>query len=139
MLYTDFEEAAIDVSCVRLIDSDNVDLHTLIKENMVVGQSLVFHRYHECGIIMHIRPAIYGYKAHLCRKVSGINANALFLYCCSYGDMPIGPPRCRNAKNGFVDKTMIKGVMALGWLAWQEHSTDRRLCTTLSDGEHHLG
>lgn len=45
--YADIREAVIDASCVRLIDTDNADLHNLFNENTVSGPSLVFQHYHE--------------------------------------------------------------------------------------------
>ena len=56
----------------------NKDLHNLVKDNVVDGPSLVFHRYHE-KIVTTLRQNEYGEAARRCRSMVGYDANALYL------------------------------------------------------------
>ena len=50
-----------------LFNEKNKDLHQLVKDHVVGGPSLVFHRYHEKGVT-EIRQSDYGETARLCRS-----------------------------------------------------------------------
>jgi len=58
-------------------DKRNNDLHRLLKENIVGGPSIVFHRYHERNVTT-IRPAGYDDPIQ-CKKIIGFDANVVFM------------------------------------------------------------
>ena len=62
-----------------LFNEKNKDLHHLVKDHVVGGPSLVFHRYHEKGVTK-IRQSDYGNASRLCQAVVGYDANALYLW-----------------------------------------------------------
>ena len=66
----------------------NKDLHDLVKENIVGGPSIIFHRYHEKGVTT-LRQNEYGEAARPCRSIVGYDANALYLWSLMQ-DMPMG-------------------------------------------------
>ena len=61
-----------------LFNVKNKDLRNLVKEHVVCGTSLVFHRYHEKGVTK-IRQSDYGDASRLCQSIVGYDANALYL------------------------------------------------------------
>ena len=71
-----------------LFNEKNKDLHHLVKDHMVGGPSLVFHRYHKKGVTK-IRQNDYGDTSRLCQSIVGFNANALYLRSIMQ-DMPVG-------------------------------------------------
>ncbi|XP_071797162.1 uncharacterized protein [Asterias amurensis] len=95
-----------------LIDEANKDLFYKIKENIVGGPSIIFHRYHEKG-----KTAIRG-GPKPCENIVGFDANALYLWSIMQ-DMPIGTFIRRNAEREFKPVRSHKfGVMATEWLDW---------------------
>jgi hypothetical protein len=58
-------------------DKRNNDLHRLLKENIVGGTSIVFHRYHERNVTT-ITPAEYDDPIQ-CKKIIGFDANVVFM------------------------------------------------------------
>ena len=72
----------------------NSDLHQLVKDNIVGGPAIIFHRYHEKGVT-RIRGG-----EELCRAIVGYDANALYLWALMQ-DMPTGWYTRRREENGF--------------------------------------
>ena len=62
-----------------LFKEKNKDLQHLVKDHVVSGPSLVFHRYHEKGVTT-LRQNEYGETARPCRSIVGYDANALYLW-----------------------------------------------------------
>lgn len=122
---------------VHMIDDANSDLYELFKSNIVGGPSLVFHRHHEKNVTK-IRELEFGENALPCKKLLGLDANALYLLCVM-GDMPVGQPIRRFPETGFRPERRLKGVGAQGWLAHVEFSTGMILETLVSGGERRLG
>ena len=88
----------------------NSDLHQLVKDNIVGGPAIIFHRYHEKGITK-IRGGL-----ELCRKIVGYDANALYLWAIMQ-DLPTGWYTRRRAENGFrPQQAQPYGQMAAQWL-----------------------
>ena len=77
----------------------NKDLHNLVKDNVVGGPSLSFHRYHEKGVTT-LRQNEYGEAARPCRSIVGYDANALYLWSLMQ-DMPMGWYTRRREDNYF--------------------------------------
>ena len=61
-----------------IFNEKNKDLHDLVKDNIVGGPSIIFHRYHEKGVTT-LRQNEYGEAARPCRSIVRYDANALYL------------------------------------------------------------
>ena len=73
-----------------IFNEKNKDLHDLVKDNIVGGPSIIFHRYHEKGVTT-LRQNEYGEAVRPCRSIVGYDANALYLYATTGGERL--PPR----------------------------------------------
>ena len=103
----------------------NKDAHKLVKDNIVGGPAIIFHRYHEKGITK-IRGG-----SELCRKIVGYDANALYLWALMQ-DMPTGWYVRRREENGFrPQQAQPYGQMAIQWLT---RESDRTGCTIRHQG-----
>ena len=65
-----------------VFNQTNSDLHLLVKDNIVGGPAIIFHRYHEKDVTK-----IRGEET--CRSIVGYDANALYLWA-RMQDMPTG-------------------------------------------------
>ena len=103
-----------------LFNHQNQDLHHMVRQNMVGGPSIIFHRYHEAWRTK-IREHYFGNLAKPCQSIIGYDANALYLWCLMQ-DMPTGfyvrRKACNQFKPYYVDKW---GQMALQWLEWEAY------------------
>ena len=77
----------------------NRDLHKLVKDNIVGGPAIIFHRYHEKDVTK-IRGG-----SELCRKTVGYDANALYLWALMQ-EMPTGWYVRRRAEKQFRPQTV---------------------------------
>ena len=108
-----------------VFNQTNSDLHKLVKDNIVGGPAIIFHRYHEKGITK-IRGG-----SELCRKIVGYDANALYLWALMQ-DMPTGWYVRRREENGFrPQQAQPYGQMAIQWLT---RESDRTGCTIRHQG-----
>ena len=95
----------------------NSDLHELVKDNIVGGPAIIFHRYHEKDVTK-----IRGGE-ELCRKIEGYDANALYLWAIMQ-DMPTGWYTRRREENGFrPQQAQPYGQMAIQWLTRESERT----------------
>ena len=134
-LFTEVDRRECEVA---LIDEQNKDLHHLIKENLVGGPSIVFHRYHEKDSTK-IREIEYGTEARMCSEILGVDANALYLWSMMQ-DMPTGFVVRRKAEEGFVPKLSKKfGKKALGWLEWVSEVRKTKIEHEFNQGERRIG
>ena len=93
-----------------LFNDTNKDAHKLVKDNIVGGPAIIFHRYHEKGVTK-----IRGVR-ETCRKNEGYDANALYLWALTQ-DMPTGWYMRRREENQFRPQaTQPYGQMAVQWL-----------------------
>ena len=91
----------------------NSDLHELVKDNIVGGPAIIFHRYHEKNVT-RIRGG-----SEPCRSIVGYDANALYLWALMQ-DMPTGWYVRRRAENKFrPQQAQPYGQMAIQWLTWE--------------------
>ena len=91
----------------------NSDLHQLVKDNIVGGPAIIFHRYHEKDLTK-----IRGGE-ELCRAIVGYDANALYLWAIMQ-DMPTGWYTRRREENGFrPQQAQPFGQTAVQWLTWE--------------------
>ena len=108
-----------------VFNNTNKDAHKLVKDNIVGGPAIIFHRYHEKGITK-IRGG-----SELCRKIVGYDANALYLWALMQ-DMPTGWYVRRREENGFrPEQAQPYGQMAIQWLT---RESDRTGCTIRHQG-----
>ena len=108
-----------------VFNNTNKDAHKLVKDNIVGGPAIIFHRYHEKGITK-IRGG-----SELCRKIVGYDANALYLWALMQ-DMPTGWYVHRREENGFrPQQAQPYGQMAIQWLT---RESDRTGCTIRHQG-----
>ena len=95
----------------------NSDLHQLVKDNIVGGPAIIFHRYHEKGVT-RIRGG-----EELCRAIVGYDANAFYLWALMQ-DMPTGWYTRRREDNGFrPQQAQPFGQMAVQWLNRESERT----------------
>ena len=91
----------------------NSDLHQLVKDNIVGGPAIIFHRYHEKDVTK-IRGG-----SEPCRSIVGYDANALYLWALMQ-DMPTGWYTRRRAEKQFRPQpAQPYGQMAVQWLTWE--------------------
>ena len=103
----------------------NSDLHKLVKDNIVGGPAIIFHRYHENNVT-RIRGG-----GETCRSIVGYDANALYLWAIMQ-DMPTGWYTRRREENKFrPQQTQPYGQMAIQWLT---RESDRTGCTIRHQG-----
>ena len=121
---------------VCLIDEDNRDLYRLIKNNLVGGPSVIFHRYHEKDKTS-IRQRLYGEEARPCASILGVDANALYLWCMMQ-DMPTGRPQ-RTRGDDVTESLRGCSKVSLGWLAYTAWNEDVTIKHALNGGEVRLG
>ena len=98
----------------------NKDLHHLVKDNIVGGPAIIFHRYHEKNVTK-IR------AGETCRSVVGYDANALYLWVLMQ-DMPCGwYTRRREEKRFQPQQAQPYGQMAAQWLTSVSYTTGRTI------------
>ena len=103
----------------------NSDLHELVKDNIVGGPAIIFHRYHEKDVTK-IRGG-----GETCHAIVGYDANALYLWALMQ-DMPTGWYVRRREENGFrPQQAQPYGQMAIQWLT---RESDRTGCTIRHQG-----
>ena len=123
---------------VCLLDETNRDLEETMRSNIVGGPSIIYHRYHDWGKTA-IRARKYGKEARPCRRVVGLDANALYLYCLG-GTMPTGYPRRRLLEDGFaLQKNKKFSKVAHGWLMWNEKKGGQTIKHQQKGGEIKIG
>ena len=95
-----------------VFNQTNSDLHLLVKDNIVGGPAIIFHRYHEKDITK-----IRGEET--CRSIVGYDANALYLWALMQ-DMPTGWYTRRGEERQFrPQQAQPFGQMAVQWLTWE--------------------
>ena len=96
-----------------IFNQTNSDLHKLVKDNIVGGPAIIFHRYHEKNVT-RIRGG-----SEPCRSIVGYDANALYLWAIVQG-MPTGWYTRRREENKFrPQQAQPFGQMAVQWLTWE--------------------
>ena len=118
-LFNDFSEKTY----FTIFNEKNKDLHHFVKDHVVGGASLIFHRYHEKGVTT-LRQNEYGEAARPCRSIVGYYANALYLWSLMQ-DMPMGWYTRRREDNDFrPESAQFYGQMAADWLTWNPNARD---------------
>ena len=116
-----------------IFNKTNSDLHHLIKDNIVGGPAIIFHRYHEKDVT-RIRGGL-----ELCRGIVGYDANALYLWALMQ-DMPTGWYTRRRTENGFrPQQAQPYGQMAVQWLTWESYRTGHSIRHQANGREKRIG
>jgi len=100
-----------------LFDEKQKETHKLLRDNIVGGPSIIFHReHHKDKTYIRNNPQ----KPVQC--IAGYDANALYLWALSQ-DMPTEYPIIKKKETGFQSETLNKyGHQAREWLEWVKHS-----------------
>ena len=105
---------------VMLLRDEERDLYQTIKDNLVGGPSIIFHRYHKKDVTA-IRQRVYGQDSKVCKLIYGVDANALYLWCLMR-EMPTGLPRRwkpQGAECLYQACAEWGSKSARGWLEWE--------------------
>ena len=115
-----------------LFSKQTKDIHTLIRQQLVGGPSIIFNRYKEKGV-----SAIRGGKP--VETLEGFDANALYLWGIMQ-DMPTGHPVIRRKENDFIPcRTGKFGLLAREWLEYEAHERNVHIQHKYNSGEKRLG
>ena len=124
---------------IMLINETDKDLYQTVKNNLVGGPSIVFHRYHEAGVTRLREREMKEGEAKLCQKILGVDANALYLWCMMQ-NLPTGNPRITKAENGFEQTFSGQySKVAHGWLQYQSYKSKNGIAHAFNGGEVKLG
>ena len=111
----------------------NSDLHELVKDNIVGGPAIIFHRYHEKDVTK-IRGG-----GETCRSIVGYDANALYLWAIMQ-DMPTGwYTRRREEKRFQPQQAQPYGQMAAQWLTSVSFTTGHTIRHQTNGREKRVG
>ena len=130
-----FQELSPDVY-FSLFNERQADLHTLLREQIVGGPSIIFNRYHEKDQTM-IRDG-----DRKVQKLLGFDANALYLWAMMQAHPTEHPIRRRKRDNEdifdpeFVDKY---GRLAREWLEWSAFIEGVTIQHKFNGSEHSIG
>ena len=116
-----------------VFNNTNKDAHKLVKDNIVGGPAIIFHRYHEKDVTK-IRGG-----GETCRAIVGYDANALYLWALMQ-DMPTGWYVRRREENGFrPQQAQPYGQMAIQWLTRESERTGCTIRHQGNGGEKRIG
>ena len=133
-----FKESDTNLFSVPLITKQNADLHKTIRENLVGGPSLVFHRFHEKGTT-YIKHNMYKSEALKCDRILGYDANALYLHSAMQ-DLPTGTLIRRKQENNFRPQFIdYYGRMSYEWLEYMSQKLKQHITHKYNQGEIRLG
>ena len=105
---------------------------------MVGGPSIIFHHYHEAGQTK-LRSPVYREEAKTCQKISGFDANALYLYCLMQ-PMPVGTYVRHKAEDDFKPQHSDPwGKTASEWMEWIASTTQQKIRHKYNSKEKHIG
>ena len=125
-------------TCFTLFNEKNKDLHHLVKDHIVGGASLIFHRYHEKGVTT-LRQNEYREAARPCRSIVSYDTNALYLWSLMQ-EMPMVWYTRRREENDFRPKSTHRyGQMAAEWLTLKSKRTGRAIRHHINGREKRIG
>lgn len=133
-----FMESDTNEFSIPLITKKNSDLHQTIRENLVGGPAIVFHRYHEKGKTF-IKQARYGAASKPCQQILGYDANALYLYAAMQ-ELPTGSMIRRKKLDNFRPVfSDYYGRLAHEWLGVTAYINNVSIRHKYNKGEVSLG
>ena len=126
-----FNELPSNTFCT-VFNQTNSDLHLLVKDNIVGGPAIIFHRYHEKDVTK-----IRGEET--CRSIVGYDANDLYLWALMQ-DMPTGwYTRRREEKQFRPQQAQPSGQMAVQWLTWESAKNECAIRHQVNGREKRIG
>ena len=111
-----------------LCDESQKDIHSLFKNNICGGPSIVMSRHQEQGVTQ-IR------DNKITQKIVGYDANGLYGWCMLQ-EMPVGEFRVRRKENNFQLDIEPKWMGAKEWLEWESHESGIQIETAYNGKEH---
>ena len=124
-----FESGRKAGAAFALFDTANSDLYKTIKQNIVGGPSIIFHRFHEKNVT-----CIRGNPQKKCQKILGFDANALYLYCLDQ-PMPTGPFVRRRLENNFQPQKRDRYMLMFHWMNYLNHTHGCQIQHKLNTGK----
>ncbi|XP_071847518.1 uncharacterized protein [Apostichopus japonicus] len=115
----------------QLINEQNKDLYYTFRESLVGGPSIIFNRHQEKG-----KTFIRNNPSHVCQKIVGYDANALYLWAIMQ-DMPTGSFTRRKSDNGF--KLSRTRPISFEWLEWKAYVSDVKIRHAMNCSEKRIG
>ncbi|XP_025085055.1 uncharacterized protein LOC112558684 isoform X2 [Pomacea canaliculata] len=96
-----------------LFDDKTKDIHSLLRDNITGGPSIIFHRHHEKS-----HTFIRNDLSKPVQSIEGFDANALYLWALCQ-NMPTEHPIIRKKENNFKgEKRDVYGQKCREWLEW---------------------
>ena len=115
-----------------LYSKNQSNLHKMIRDNIVGGPSIIFHRYHEKN-----KTRIRGGK--MVKSLKGFDANALYLWALME-KMPTDFTITRTVDDGFIPhKVNVFTIQCREYLTWISHTENIELQTQFTSREMRLG
>lgn len=112
-----------------LFDEANSDIYFSIKNSLIGGPSIQFHRHHEVG-----QTYIRNDLSKPCRKIVGFDANALYLWAIDQ-EMPTGAFIRRRLEDGFKPQKRDKYTMMYDWMEYLNRTQGLRIQHKLNTGK----
>ena len=124
-----FRAAQQENYAFALFGKKHKNVYSLFKKNIVGGPSIIYHRYHEVGKT-HIR----GNKDKIVANISGLDANALYLYSFNQ-PMPEGRYTIYRRETGFIPESQDQYEAQYEWLNWIAESENISIQTKRNGSE----
>ena len=117
----------------HLFNSKNKEIYQLFKENIVGGPSIIFNRYHEAG-----KTFIRNNPNKPCQKITGYDANALYLWAIGQ-NFPAGYPLIRRQEKYFMREFPQFATGCRDWIDWLIHERNIVIQSAFHGGERKIG
>ena len=117
-----------------LFSKQEQDIHDMVRQNLVGGPSIIFHRHHVSGV-SKLRERLYGSESETCRVVLGLDANSLYLNCMGMAHCA-GFYTVRRCENAFkVECSQRVSYSAVEWLRYRAHIDQMNILHQYNYGE----
>ena len=133
-----FEEVSEQSLPYVLFSEADKNVHTFLRDNMVGGPSITFHRHHKTGCT-RIRELRYGVESKVCRHILGVDANSLYLKC-------MGEDHCtgyyivrRRGNNYRAEESQQISPAATEWLCFRAITNNVNILHQYNHGEVSIG
>ena len=121
-----------------IIIRTDADLYWLLKEHIVGGPSIIFHRYHEKDATF-LRQHTNNRDSLPCKKMLGYDANTLYLSAIMQELPTKHYIRHKEGDNYKPHPCQKYGFLALEWLSWLEISNHIEIQHAFNKGEKVIG
>ena len=128
-----FQTARENHAHFSLFDGSQQDLYNKFKSNVTGGPSLIFHREIEAG-----KTLLRGNPSKKCKKIVGLDANALYLFAISQ-DQPVRRCTVRREENNFRPETRDKYYSQFDYLDYTAEKEGIHIQHAMNGGEKMIG